>query len=296
MNEELLKEWEELFNKKLTSEIKFHLVSSEDTEVEVIFNILYEEIPENVNYVYLDITHAFRHFPMVAAFSIPVLKYIKKFKNFQLIYGKLVSNDVSPIIFMNTPTRLIELLEAVSLAENSGNFEKFSSILNNEEIKSIYLKIETNRKISKSFLNNVKSKLPRDNTIKKVATEFITKEVFEKIKDDRLPLRMAKRALFFADRNQFLKAYTLIYEAFINTQPELNVNGTSYEKYEKRKKRLEEKLNPRQKKIYHTIRLIRNAIVHGIDPEQGKIREIISNEKELHKWVYKGYEIVKELL
>ena len=36
--------------------------------------------PENTEEVYLDITHAFRHFPIVAAFSLPVLKYLKNFK------------------------------------------------------------------------------------------------------------------------------------------------------------------------------------------------------------------------
>jgi cell division protein DivIC len=297
MTPDLLKKWEQLLSEKLNTEIKLHLIDSNDREAEVIFDILYKEIPENTEEVYVDITHAFRHFPLVAAFSLPVLKYLKNFKTLQLIYGKLVNPpNPSPVIFMQTPTRLMELLEAVSLTENAGNFEKFADIFGEERIRELYLKTETNRRISNSQFKKVAGSLPQDNAINRVAADYLTSKVFKEIQGENLAERMAKRAIFFADRNQFLKAYTLIYEALINTQPEPQIKGGEMDIYNEKRYRLENSLNPSQREIYHTIRQIRNTIVHGSEPPNGTIREIIQSEEKLRQWVYKGFDLVKELI
>jgi len=294
---ELLNQWEALLRSKLNADIKLYLIDSNDQEAEVIFDILYKEIPTNTNEVFLDITHAFRHFPMIAAFSLPVLKYLKNFQSLNLVYGKLVQYpNPSPVIFMKTPNKLMELLEAVSLTENSGNFEKFADIFNKEQIRELYLKTETNRKISNSQFNNLARNLPKDNPIHRVASEYLTEKVFKEVQGDSLAERMAKRAIFFADRNQFLKAYTLIYEALINTQSNPQIKGSEMDIYEEKKYRLEKSLNNSQNEIYHTIRRIRNTIVHGSEPPNDKIREIIQSEKKLREWVYEGYKLVKKLI
>jgi len=297
---ELLKEWEQLLTKELSTEIKLNLLDSNDLEAEVIFDILYREIPENVEEVYLDVTHALRHFPIVASFSLPILKYLKSFKKLQLIYGKLVkSPKPSPVIFMQTPNRLIELLEAISLTENAGNFEKFAGIFGNKHIRELYLKIETNRRISnkqfKNLTNNLTNNLTKNSVIKSFAAKYLTEKVFEEIIGENLSERMAKRAIFFAERNQFLKAYTLIFEALINTQPEPQMKGREIDIYNEKKNRLERNLDSSQWEIYHTIRYIRNTIVHGSEPPNNEIRNIIHDEEQLRKWVYRGYNLVMKL-
>jgi cell division protein DivIC len=297
MNEDLLKKWEDFLKKQLGIDIKLFLVNSNSQEAEDIFDILYSEIPENLEEVYLDITHAFRHFPMIAAFSLPVLKYIKNFKNLHLIYGKLVKYpQPSPIIFMKTPNRLLELLEAISLTENSGNFEKFADIFDEPKIKELYLKVETNRRISNQQLNKLAQNLPKNDNIQRFAAQYLTDKVFQEIKGENLALRMAKRALFFAQRNQFLKAYTLIYEAILNTQPTPQIDGTEKDIYDEKRMRLESSLNSKQRKTYHTIRLVRNAIAHGSEPKDSEIKQILANEEELKRWVYEGYKLVEELI
>jgi len=297
MNEDLLKKWEDFLKKQLGIDIKLFLINSNSQEAEDIFDILYSEIPENIEEVYLDITHAFRHFPMIAAFSLPVLKYIKNFKNLNLIYGKLVKYpQPSPIIFMKTPNRLLELLEAISLTENSGNFEKFADIFDEPKIKELYLKVETNRRISNQQLNKLAQNLPKNDNIQRFAAQYLTDKVFQEIKGENLALRMAKRALFFAQRNQFLKAYTLIYEAILNTQPTPQIDGTEKDIYDEKRMRLESSLNSKQRKTYHTIRLVRNAIAHGSEPKDSEIKQILANEEELKRWVYEGYKLVEELI
>ena len=142
-----LSRWENIINEKLKSRFSLNLIptEAEDEIVEVIFR----ELPEDIEEVYLDITHAFRHFPLIAAFALPVLRYIKNFKKLTLIYAKLRAKDFSPVYFLTTPNKLLDLLEAVSNTEHSGNFSKFSEIYNNDLFSKIYLQAETNRSISR---------------------------------------------------------------------------------------------------------------------------------------------------
>ena len=116
VTEPTLSRWENLINNKLDVQISLNLIpkEAEDEIVEVIF----KELPENIDEVYLDITHAFRHFPLIAAFALPVLKYVKNFKRLTLIYAKLKAREVSPVYFLATPNKLLELLEAVSNTEH----------------------------------------------------------------------------------------------------------------------------------------------------------------------------------
>jgi len=298
MTLEMLKEWEHFLNKNLSADIKLYLLDSNDTEAEKIFEFLNEGIPENTEEVYLDITHAFRHFPIVAAFSLPVLKYLKNFKTLKLTYGKLKKfPNPSPVIFMKIPTHLMELLEAISLAENTGNFEKFAEILKEPKIKELYLRTETNRKISNQQFKKLAKKLSpkKENIIQEISVNYLTEKVFKEIKGESLAIRMAKRALFFAKRNQFLKAYTLIYEALINTQTGIN-GKNNFEIYRKKKEMLENSLNPEQKKIYEIIKNLRHTIAHGSDPQDYSLQQILNSEKELREWVLKGYQLIEEIL
>ena len=296
VSEETLKEWEEFLREKLGVEISLNLVPEDATEE--IVAVLNRELPQGAKEVYLDITHAFRHFPLLAAFTLPVLKYIKGFENLTLIYGKLNKKPkVSPIIFLNLPDRLIKLLEAVSLTEHASNFELFGDILENSKIKELYLKVETNRRVGQSYINNLQKELQQKNypsVVEEIGEEYLEGKVLEDLKAPSLPLRMAKRAVFFAERKQFLKAFTLVYEALINTQPpegeECNENL-----YRERRNRLDQTLQGEDRKLFHTIRGLRNAMAHGCRPKNGELQRLLEDERELIELVKKGALLVEKL-
>ena len=285
-----LKDWEKFLEKKLNREISLNMVP--DTASEEIVDILYSQIPYNVEEIYLDITHAFRHFPLIAAFSLPILRYIKNFNRLSLIYAMFKKKpDASTVIFMELPNKLIQLLEAISLTENAGNFAKFADKLGIDYLRELYLKVETNRRISnRQFRNiiNLLQNLEKKSTLYKICSEPL-QNIFEELKGDSLALRMANRAVFFARRNQFLKAYTLIYEALINTQPGID--------WESKKESLRSSLSKTDREIFETIRRLRNIMAHGENSEiPQELNEILSNEKKLTEYVERGKILVEKLI
>ena len=204
------------------------------------------------------------------------------------MFGKKISD----IIFLDFVNKLIKLNEAIALSEYSGNFANFGEIFPElkGEFLDLYLKVETNRRIGNSRWRKLNQSLKgkMDSVIKEVAGTYLSDKVIKELMEENLPLRMARRAVFFAEKFQFLKAYTLIFEALINTQP-AGLN------YNERKQRLENSLSEEDISVYHTIRRIRNAIAHGDENAHLEIKEILNSPEELRKWVEKGYELVKKL-
>ncbi len=286
---ETLKEWEEFLTKSLGKEFSLNIVT--ESAKEEIVEVLWREVQGSYEELYLDITHAFRHFPLIASFFLPSLYYLKRFKNLYIIYGML-GTEVSDVIFLDVVNKLVKLNEAIALSEHSGNFANFGEIFPElkEEFLDLYLKVETNRRIGNSRWRKLSQSLEgiSGSAIKEVSRAYLSDKVIKELTEENLPLRMAKRAIFFADRFQFLKAYTLIFEALINTQP-------STLEYNERKQRLESSLNSEDITLYHTIRRIRNAIAHGDENVPQEIKEILNSPEKLKEWVKKGYELVKKL-
>jgi len=289
-----LKEWESFLKEKLNKEVSLNIIPV--SAPEEIVEILYSQIPQNADEIYLDTTHTFRHFPLIAAFSLPVLKYIKNFKKLSLIYAMFKSKPAtSQIIFMELPSRLIQLLEAVSLTENAGNFEKFADILGIKALRDLYLKVETNRKVSNTQFRKIVAEIQNmgnKSIINKISSEIL-QGIFKDLKGDNLSLRMANRAIFFAKRKQFLKAYTLIYEALINTQSGMD--------WKAKKEALRNLLNKSFKKAdvetFETIRKLRNIMAHGDNSELShELNEILSDEKKLIEYIEKEQNLVEKIL
>ena len=300
VTEPTLSRWENLINNKLDVQISLNLIpkEAEDEIVEVIF----KELPENIDEVYLDITHAFRHFPLIAAFALPVLKYVKNFKRLTLIYAKLKAREVSPVYFLATPNKLLELLEAVSNTDHSGNFSKFSAIYNTDLFSKVYLQAETNRPISRKTISNLNSLVDTGkNVCQSIASVVIKRDVIPCLKGEYLENRMANRAVFFAEKYQFLKAYTLIYEAIITAiirkfYPGMSGNIDNINLRLKVSKNLKDYFPSKDNKtIFLTVRDIRNSIVHGSKPKSGQVISALQNPEELKYWVRKGKELVDNL-
>lgn len=292
-----LSEWENVLKVNLNRDYSLNIVSTEAQEE--IVEILYKEFPDNAQEVFLDVTHAFRHFPLIAAFTLPVLKYVKNFNNLILIYGKLSKSQYSPVYFLDIPSELLKLLEAISLTENCGNFEKFSEIFNDNLFSELYLKTETNQPISQKNVSKLENKIRNTKNIyQTIASEIINKDVIPSLTGDKLEIRMAKRAVFFAERKQFLKAYTLIYEALTTGLIRKYNLGDPENIKDRENLKVNNYLSKEDSRIYHTIRQIRNFIAHGQHPKGRYSSEIINalnNEEKLRYWILQGKKLLDKL-
>ncbi len=298
VSQEVLSKWEEYLNAKLPYQLSLKLVKDE-YDMQSIVKHMYDEIPRGVNDVILEITHAFRHFPLIASFTLPILRITHNIGKVSFVYG-LFGGGKSTIMFLNEVNKLIELLESLALSEYGGNFSKFADIFDSPILKELYLKVETNRRISASYLKKVYSGLDSDDVYKAIASEYIRHKILSSLQGEYLSLRLANRAVFFAEKGQYLKAFTLIYEAivscFLNRQEydRANTSGRKHEIYEKAKARADRELKSMNKEwfqVWKEIRKVRNAIAHGDELKNEQV-----DEEYLKILAYKGRELVEALL
>jgi len=288
-----LKIWEDFLSNELKSKVSLRLVDSSATTE--IIEILYKEIPNSSN-LYLDITHLFRHFPLMASFLVPILRYIKNLERVSIVYGKLKKNAPSQIVFLDEANKLVDLLEAVALVKHTGNFEKFSKILNLKDLERLYLRMETNREINEYEVGALSKKIEscsKGNIYEVISSSVLKEEVLPYLQARCVEERMATRALFFAERKQFVKAYTLMAEAITNLAIRAyNIPTDENNLFSKIMGILPEEF----KETFRKIKLTRNAIAHASSDIREDIAKILSSERELINWIKRGIVLVDFLL
>jgi hypothetical protein len=202
--------------------------------------------------------------------------------------------------------RLVDIIEAVAMLEHTGNFVKAGKVMGLEELSDLYLSMETNRIVShkhlKGLLNEVRH-YAEFSVYNRILSAVLQREVLEYLGARTLEERMGKRALFFAKRGQFLKAYTLIYEALITAGMKRFKLGNpdSLEERWVAFRNIKERLyiNGMNKdvKVFKLVSFVRHAIVHGSQPRgelAGEVASILRDDKKLLSLVEDGYKLLQK--
>lgn len=273
---ELLGEWEKALRYYMQG---IRLIIVDPLDYEVYINHMLKEISDEKTKIVLDITHAFRHMPVIIAFSLMVLKYIKNISNIIVYYGALdmkrfMNNDYVPVLKIDFINTLVSYVENLATFNNSAYFVDLLDLLGISETGQTYFWLEMNRQ-PKSQLIEITQKLS-DISMEEGYTAniagYINREL-QPLIGATLDRRMVERAKFFFNKKQYLKALILLYEALILEIGRKHgfSNSLDYSQRKKIRKYIDEnKKNSRiifktkeQRKIYEDLEYTRNAAVHG---------------------------------
>jgi len=297
-SEELIKEWESELQKYIPG-IRLIMVNALDYEIYI--NHMIKEIPNERRCVILDITHGLRHMPVIIAFSLMLVRYLKNISDIALYYAanELKEEDkgnnldsAAPVLKIDLINSLVAYTENLAVFNNSGYFSGLLGNMGIQDTDKTYFSLEMNRQ-PKSQLKEIVEKL--DCVAQKGNYEsYIAKH----IKDEIEPLititldrRMIERAKFFFNKKQYLKALILLYEGIILAIGRKYNIGTSldYRDRENIRSYINKNKgivfeNEMQKKIYYDLEYTRNAAAHGsISRGSQNYLEIVSEFEELFK-------------
>lgn len=280
VSKKLLKKWEILISKYIPSvnHLRFYSVNSTDYEVYPL--ILLNELETAKRYdIVFDLTHAFRHMPIIFAFSLMFVKNLRDIDNIDIYYGafEMKGQDsglpYTPVLKLEFVNELSKMTEAVALYKYSGYFSMLLEILGykSREADKLYFLLEMNRPARKEiedllkFLNG--NSLNKNDYMEEVAD--ILKKDFEKIaKMKYLYERMFEKSIVFYEKNQYFKALILLYEAIIAKVIKLKNLGNpmDYEVRDKAKKLIRSgEIKEIDKEVFEKLAEIRNAAVHATE-------------------------------
>ena len=282
---ERLRSFEEALDRILPYRIKLLCVPDEPYNHSAIRDILLSAFADFRGRVIFDITHAYRYMPYIALLTLLPLRYLG-INEISIYYGFLEKPDkqgTTPVIRLDLAEELIRITENLSTFANTGDFSPLGAFLFPEKADLFYrayFKVETNQPARE--LREISGILETSSY-----TRSIRDEIRGLVSSKTLEDRMARRARFFFERRQYLKAVTLLYEAVLIKA--LNFlqgvrDKRSYESREEAKRWLWRRLSPERKETFRLLKSLRNAVAHGTVPENleeaGKIHEMLNDENK----------------
>jgi cell division protein DivIC len=210
ISKSLLLQWEALLHNHIPG-IRLILVDPRDYEIYI--NHMINEIPRDKTNVVLDITHAFRHMPVVIAFSLMALKHIKDISNIKVYYGafelkenRFDNHEPTPVLNIDFINTLVSYSENLAIFSNSGYFPNILEDLGVSNMDKTYFWLEMNRQ-PRSDLESINKTLEEKAKLEgheaKIA-EHIKKEI-EPLIGASLDRRMIERARFFFEKKTILE-------------------------------------------------------------------------------------------
>ncbi len=275
ISKELLAKWEKVLQQFIPG---IRLIMVDPLDYEVFINYMIKEIPNDKRNIVLDITHAFRHMPVIIAFSLMTLKHIKDISNVIVYYGayelKENRNDINeptPVLKIDFINTLVSYAENLAIFNNSGYFPGILENLGISGTENTYFWLEMNRQPRKD-LELINKKLEEKATYENYQgeiAEHIGKEL-QPLIDTTLDKRMIERARFFFTKKQYLKALILLYEGIIIAIGKKYgfYSGLDYKEKEKIREYIKDNKesifkNKQQENLYFELEYTRNAAVHG---------------------------------
>src|SRR5690606_20043709 len=129
---ELLKAQEQHLSRQFGIPVTCLLIpyARDEAEQAAILHALAEVIDEGEDVV-LDVTHGFRHLPMLALVAARYLSHVRRVNVNELYYGALemTSDGETPVLRLGSLLRMLDWVQALGVYEHSGDYGVFGPLL-----------------------------------------------------------------------------------------------------------------------------------------------------------------------
>lgn len=259
----------------------------------------------------LDVTHGFRHLPMLTILGALLLKNVYQIKINGLYYGKLITDIKAEAIKLDGLLEISDWLEAFSRFGTNANYGVFGPLLSQHlgPVEAASL----NDKLEQAAFYDATGQLAQSKNILKALKKMLLQgqdqglsNLFKPIIIDRIRelneglfhVRQFKRAKIHLEHKNYLEAACFGYEAMLSkkihdeNQYLPKDKQLSPENYQHRSTLEKES---KFDKDYLTIKLLRNTLVHGTE-SNAQTEKILSDPQRLHQTLSKIFESFEKTL
>lgn len=294
VTQELLNKFKDMFH--LYHGIPVELViipygQSMDEQIQIM-EIIAQHVPDKTE-VTLDVTHGFRHLPMLGLIAAQYLERLKKVTIQSIYYGMFDPDlGVGSVYDLKGLLQLNAWVFALSQFDKDGDYSVFSEPLKNDGftdagIKSLeraaYYERVFNVSMAKQQLSTFKQALGDSLPgAGKLFTQALTQR-FSWSHSQELKQHQRKLAHFYLDNGDYVRSAIFGVEAFISSL--IKENEREYEYYDRAKAEDEfrdsRRGNIHLKNNYEDLKKIRNALAHGTEAKNAHERTILQDPEKL---------------
>lgn len=241
--------------------------------------------------VILDVTHGFRHLPMLALVAARYLQRVRNVQVQEVYYGALEMTDHTsghtPVLRLSTMLRMLDWVDALSAYEHSGNYGVFAPLLQQDGMPAEHANalalaaffersgnpVQAKQALSSAHTHVREHQGPLGQLFKTQLSEHI--DWFRQGSRANWELALADRYLA---RQDHLRAITYLCEAYISRATEQfrgNVN-----RFEDRDLAFKEA--DKNQDVW-LLKHLRNAMAHGVRTDNTTAQRLLNNPSELDK-------------
>lgn len=245
--------------------------------------------------VTLDVTHGFRHLPMLSFLSALYLEQVKQASIEGLYYGALdMSQDgITPVLRLDGLLKIARWIQAFHAFDQSGDYALLVPVLEDSGLskeKGAFLgKAAFFERIQKDgeAKRNILLGLPGIEGLFALSPAGLFKEALKErlawAQEERMFQRQAALAWRYLNRRDYLRAAIFAFEAFITRLVQgSHGNPNSYEARKSAKEDYERRFPPDEHfEDYQLLRNIRNALAHSARESDGMVQRAMGSEEEL---------------
>lgn len=266
-NENLLVELAETLTETFGKTFECKFIPSGTTEAEQmeILQII-NGVGAKGDTVYLDVTHGFRHLPMLEMMSAFLMK--ANYEIGGIFYGAFENMDAdgsAPVVSLTGLLHLQEWIEAMAVLRETGNvmplarietMKAFRADLERYQFYSQMNNVAQARSVARSILSRL-HELPPEGMI--FSSQLV--DIFSWAEDQRYARRQFRQANAAYENGDYLRMTIMLMESVISAKA-----GRGNERNAEVRRQTQENLNATHEEQWHILRKLRNSFAHDGEP------------------------------
>jgi len=239
--------------------------------------------------VTLDVTHAFRHLPMLALVAARYLTHISRVQVEGIYYGALEMTPpggATPVLRLDGMLAMLDWVEALATYDKDGDYGVFAPLLAKEGMAKDNATQLQRAAFSERTSNPVKAREALSGAFQAVEQHqgalagLFKPELKKRIAWFRGQARHdweLSLADAYLERRDYLRATIFLYEAFVTRAAwERKLDHNNYQAREQAWQEAKQANKSARKLEY-----LRNALTHGVRPEDEEIARLVNDEQKL---------------
>jgi cell division protein DivIC len=297
-----LQKWEQILNEHARPlELRLCLIGEalDPQSQQQIARALFDNVPHG-NDVIFDISHGFRHMPVIAAFVISLMRWTHGVKNVRFFSGVFEARqgDITPVIELPICQQLVEATEAAAILKLTGNYAPLARRLGVNAEESWFLE-NTNQ------LHTARSKAQSMNKQAKQRTDAVGSELLRLLMERLLWTqqsyyadRVRQSAVEALDHGDYFRAAVLMYEALLIAAAKiLNLSGDplAYDLRQQGETELFNRLGGDARELLTDLQHARNSCAHGSRSSRSRVQHIMQSPEAFRELIRKASELFDRL-
>tara|TARA_R110002167_G_C12690910_1_gene652405 strand:- start:2632 stop:3798 length:1167 start_codon:yes stop_codon:yes gene_type:complete len=262
-----------------------------EQEQVAILQSLAETIPAGEELV-LDVTHGFRHLPMLALVAARYLTHVQKIQVSNIYYGALEmtpqgDHQQTPVLELGSLLRMLDWVEALSVYDKSGDYGVFGSLLEADGMDAGKASLLRQAAFYERTGNPIKSGEKLGSVFADIAAhsgamgrlfaDALSKRINWFRRNNRADRELALAEAYF-EHQDYLRATTYLYESSV-TRAAIGAKVDNND-FDERKKAF----TAIETKDHKALKYLRNSMAHGLRGTNDKTAQTLKDEDKLcHK-------------